>query len=233
MKARHFAVLLASILALVLAVVTVAQTPVPNGFAPRVSEKQNVNQLRGSEAPNAQSANGGSVRPQYTSDGELEVPKGFRSWVFVGADLSPEYKPDKAESTQREQKSRDEKPVGAFHNIYINRESYEAYRKDGRFPDPTILVMEVFQAERNDAKGILKSGQFEGKRVGLEAAIKDRNRPGGGVSWAYYDFELSENGQPAKSARAFPDKSCYECHLRDASTDNVWVQFYPALRDPE
>jgi Cytochrome P460 len=183
-------------------------------------------------APLAQPSHGGSARPRYTNGGELEVPKGFRSWVFVGADLSPTYKPDQPEPTRREQDSHEAKPAGAFHNIYINRESYDAYLEDGRFPDPTVLVMELFQAESKDAKGILKSGEFEGKRIALEAAVKDSNRPGGGVPWAYYAFDLDANGKPAKSAKAFPDRSCYDCHLKHASKDNVWVQFYPALRDP-
>lgn len=184
-------------------------------------------------APPGDTPSIGSARPRYTNDGELKVPWGFRSWVFVGADLSPVYNPDVPESTDRERKRHEGKPAGAFHNIYINRESYDAYLEDGRFPDPTILVMEIFQAERKDAEGILKSGEFEGKRIALEAAVKDRNRPGGGVPWAYYSFELDANGKPAKSARAFPDRDCYDCHLKHASKDNVWVQFYPALRDPE
>ena len=50
--------------------------------------------------------------------------------------------------------------------------------------------MEVFQAEGEDSKGVLKGGEFEGKRIGFEVAVKDKNRPGGGVPWAYYAFDL-------------------------------------------
>jgi len=183
--------------------------------------------------PSGPSTQNDPARPRYTSQGELELPSGFRSWIFVGADLSPVYKPDLPESTRRERQRHEGEPPGDFHNIYVDRESYDAYLKTREFPDPTILVMEVFRAERKDAKGILKSGQFEGQRIGLEAAVKDRNRPGGGVPWAYYAFELDAAGKPAKSAPAFPDQSCYACHLKHASKDNVWVQFYPALRDLE
>jgi hypothetical protein len=28
-----------------------------------------------------------------------------------------------------------------------------------------------------------------------------------------------------------PDKECETCHKQHASKDNVWVQFYPILRD--
>jgi hypothetical protein len=172
------------------------------------------------------------IRPRYTEKGRLEVPEKFRSWVFVGADLSPQYKPDLPETVPVKEDLPKSKPPDAFHIIYINPESYQAYLRTGQFPDPTILVMEVFKAEDKDQKGILASGQFQGKRIELAAAVKDSHRPGGGVPWAYYSFELDQQSNPVKPARAFPDAHCYDCHLKHASKDNVWVQFYPALRDP-
>jgi hypothetical protein len=52
-------------------------------------------------------------------------------------------------------------------------------------------------------------------------------RPRPGTDWAYYDFD-----KPTKAtAAAFRDATCYDCHLKHADVDNVWVQFYPTLRD--
>jgi hypothetical protein len=34
----------------------------------------------------------------------------------------------------------------------------------------------------------------------------------------------------APTAAAFADDHCEHCHREHASTDNVWVQFYPTLR---
>jgi hypothetical protein len=175
----------------------------------------------------------GATRPTYTKEGLLEVPKGFRSWVLAGTDLSIRYKPDEPEKAPGEQKDAEEKSPDAFHTVYINPESFDAYRRTGRFPDPTILVMEVFRAEEKDKGGILAGGKFEGKRIELAAAVKDSQRPGGGVPWAYYSFELDAQANPVKPAKAFPERMCYDCHLKHASKDNVWVQFYPALRDRE
>ena len=31
-------------------------------------------------------------------------------------------------------------------------------------------------------------------------------------------------------AAAFPDAACYDCHIKHADDDNVWVQFYPTLK---
>jgi hypothetical protein len=174
-----------------------------------------------------------TTRPEYNQKGELLAPRGFRAWVFAGADVSPEYRDDLSESTRRERPQNERTKAGNFHNIYINPEAYRAFLETGKFPNPTILVMEVFQAEQKDSKGVLKGGEVEGKRIGFEVAVKDKNRPGGGVPWAYYAFDLDEKSKPSRPAQAKPDAACYQCHLKHASVDNVWVQFYPALRDPE
>jgi hypothetical protein len=180
----------------------------------------------------ADAPRGTRIQPRYTEKGLLEVPERFRSWVFVGADLSPQYKSESSATAPTQKDEKTVKPADAFHTVYINPESYDAYVKTGQFPDPTILVMEVFKAEEKDRQGILASGKFQGKRIELAAAVKDTHRPGGGVPWAYYSFELDQQSDPVKPARAFPDAHCYDCHLKHASKDNVWVQFYPALRDP-
>ena len=180
----------------------------------------------------ADSARHTGIRPIYTQQGMLEVPQRFRSWVFVGADLSPRYKSEAAGAPGGKDAAGQGKPDDAFHTVYINPESYDAFLRTGQFPEPTILVMEVFKAEQKDQGGVLSSGQFQGKRIELAAAVKDRNRPGGGVPWAYYSFDLDNDANPGKPSKAFPNADCYDCHLKHASKDNVWVQFYPALRDP-
>jgi hypothetical protein len=176
-------------------------------------------------------APGTATRPRYAADGKLEPPEGYRTWVFVGSDLSPRYRDDLDDATPRERKRHAEPGPGAFHNIYINREAYDEYARTRKFPDPTILVMEVFRAAEKDAGGVLEGGQFEAERIGLEAAVKDTKRPGGGKDWAYYDFDLGGPSRRARPAAAKPDDRCYTCHLHHASVDNVWVQFYPVLRD--
>ena len=174
-------------------------------------------------------------RPRYTGAGLLEAPKDFRSWVFVGADLAPDFRSSGTESRQATNaaESKTPKKNDVFHNIYINRESYEAYNRTGTFPDPTMLVLEVFSTEEKELNGVPTGIRFASKRIALWAAVKDRSRPGGGVPWAYYSFQLDDKSRPTKPAKSFPDASCYDCHLKHASKDNVWVQFYPTLRDPE
>jgi hypothetical protein len=80
---------------------------------------------------------------------------------------------------------------------------------------------------------VLANGFFNGRRVGLEVAVKNTTRPDGKTTpWAYYNFtDQSDRAKVLASATAFPDAACANCHQRHASTDNVWVQFYPTLRD--
>jgi hypothetical protein len=172
-------------------------------------------------------------RPSYTPDGKLELPGGYRTWVFVGANLSPEYRTEAEQGAAPPPDRRKARAGDQFHHVYINPESYAEFRKSGKFPDPTILILEIFRAETRDAKGVLSGGQVEGERTGLSAAVKDARRPGGGVPWAYYSFDVKRNPTSVKPSAAHADKECYACHLEHASNDNVWVQFYPALRDRE
>ena len=64
----------------------------------------------------------------FTSDGKLQIPKGFRRWVFVGAPLTPNgLNGGKANFPE-------------FHNVYIQEQNVDAYMKTGQFPEGTVIV---------------------------------------------------------------------------------------------
>jgi Cytochrome P460 len=172
----------------------------------------------------------------YNKHGELLRPDGYRTWVFVGADLGLDYTQRNDESLdypkKKDERDDESRP---FHNVYVDRAAYEHYARTGEFPDKTVLVLELFESRRKEPQNVVTRGWYEGNRVALEVAVKDRGRPDGSKTpWAYYDF----TGQPGpsgrgvrQSAKAKPDGSCYDCHKKHADVDNVWVQFYPTLRD--
>lgn len=177
-----------------------------------------------------------SARPRYNAAGELLRPEGYRSWVFVGADLGLDYSQRNDPSLYAPPKDADTADEARpFHNVYIDREGYDHFLRTGRFPDKTVLVLELFEAKRKDPRHVVTAGLYEGKRIALEVAIKDLERPDGSKTpWAYYDFtgKPGPSGQSVReSARAKPDASCFDCHKKHADVDNVWVQFYPNLRD--
>ncbi len=170
--------------------------------------------------------------PQYTGSGELKRPTDYQTWVFVGSNIGLEYGDGASKEKPPEQEDKKKAPEaigkaqGNFHNVYINPEAYARYAKTGKFPEKTVLVLDVFETEGREPKGIVTEGQYPGKQTGLAVAVKNSARPDGSKSdWAYYDFPSD-----LRSAKAFPDKACYDCHLEHADDDNVWVQFYPTLR---
>jgi cytochrome P460 len=177
------------------------------------------------------------ARPVYTPDGTMmQLPAGFETWVFVGSNLGLAYKPEMTENDAREANRAAEQQF--FHNVYINPEAYAHFAATKEFPDPTILVMEVFLPEDRDPRGVLKSGVFNGQRRGIEVAVKDTRRPANHLTaaaaspWAYYIFMNPFEQQPVlhQTVRADRGGSCQACHKANAPPDNVWVRFYPALR---
>ena len=153
----------------------------------------------------------GPGAPRYDAGGALLRPEGYRQWVFVGASLGLSYAagaPDPG--------------PGAFHNVYVRPESYDTFLRTGRFPDRTVLVLELYEAAEKVAPS--RHGRFEGKRIAVEAAVKDTRLVDG---WGYFSF--GDGSVPA--ARAFPRGACFECHREHAAVDNVFVQFSPVLRD--
>jgi Cytochrome P460 len=168
--------------------------------------------------------------PKYTPGGDLVLPGGFETWVFVGSNLGLSYTPEAAAAASAPPPR---PPRQQFHNVFISKAAYDYFLANGQFPERTVLAMQVFEAADKTPSDVLASGVFNGRRVGLEVAVKNSSRPDGRTTpWAYYNFtDPSDRTKVLSSTTAFPDQNCANCHQLHASTDNVWVQFYPALRD--
>ncbi|MBI3210116.1 MAG: cytochrome P460 family protein [Candidatus Solibacter usitatus] len=64
--------------------------------------------------------------------------------------------------------------------------------------------------------------------MGIEVALKDSAKfPD---KWAYFNF-IGEGGKPMADSGAFRKEQCWKCHNEHGASDNVFVQFYPVLRD--
>ena len=87
-----------------------------------------------------------------------------------------------------------------------------------------MLIMDNYQPTQKES--INKHGYFEGKKVGLEVALKDHEQFEEG--WAYFNFSTREGLRP--KAKAFAKAACYNCHAEHGADDNVFTQFYPVLR---
>jgi hypothetical protein len=156
-----------------------------------------------------------SEAPAYTADGKLLRPSDYREWVFVTSGLGMTYGSVDA--------ARDQEP--RFDNVFVTRAAYKEFLETGKWPDKTMFVLEVRQAQANVS--INKGGRTQGRVLALEASVKDRDRfPMDG--WGYYSFDGADG--PLESAKALPGSAtCYSCHREKTAVDNTFVQFYPTL----
>jgi hypothetical protein len=149
--------------------------------------------------------------PQFNANGELLFPAGYREWVFLSSGLGMTYGPQAAQSGEEPR----------FDNVFAAPSAYKGFMQTGRWPDKTILLIEVRAASSKGS--INKGGHFQGDLVGIEAEVKDEKRfPTG---WAFFSLE---KGAAAGKQRPATD-SCYSCHAAHGAVDHTFVQFYPTL----
>lgn len=157
---------------------------------------------------------GKMVEPRFADGNQLVRPESYHDWIFVGSSLGMGYT----------QGSSGYAP--AFHNVYIQPEAYRQFASAGTFPDGTMMVMEIRSAGSNVS--INKQGHFEDALIGLDVAVKSASHfP---EKWAYFNFD-GPNGSFLAQAKPFPKDNCWSCHNAHAAADNVFVQFYPVLRE--
>jgi hypothetical protein len=159
-------------------------------------------------------APGGSspFAPKYTSDGQLVLPSDYREWIFLSSGLGMTYQPPAAPGEQR---------APAFTNVFVNPAAYRSFVSTGKWPDKTMLVLEV---EASASQGsINKGGSYQSGVLAVEGEVKDLAKfPGTG--WAFFAFGKSSTGKMLP-----PSQDCYACHAEHGAVDNTFVQFYPAL----
>jgi hypothetical protein len=151
--------------------------------------------------------------PRYKGTSLLK-PTDYRDWVFLSSGLGMEY-----ESAT----SPDGSPL--FGNVFVNPTSYRSFMKTGKWPNPTIFVLE-FRASKSDGS-INKGGRFQGELVGLEAEVKDSRFPDG---WAFFNFSRGGRIQDIAEPLA-ASAGCVECHTKNTAVERTFVQFYPTLMD--
>ena len=148
--------------------------------------------------------------PSYTADGRLVRPANYREWVFLSSGLGMTYGPLGSGSEPR------------FDNVFVNPSAYRSFLDTGRWPDKTVLVLEVRAAQSEGS--INRGGHFQKDVVGIETHVKDEKRfP---RKWAFFGFK---QGEASSEARAADSSSCYTCHEPNGAVDTTFVQFYPTL----
>ena len=148
--------------------------------------------------------------PEYTSDDQLKLPENYRQWVYLTTGFDMSYSAGASGMDHH-----------MFDNVFVNPEAYKAFTETGKWPDKTMLALEVRNAEGKGS--INQKGNFQGTEVmGLEVHVKDEARfPG---KWAFFGFDGT------KTAKMVPkEAACYTCHQDHGAVDTTFVQFYPTL----
>jgi hypothetical protein len=159
----------------------------------------------------------------FTSDGKLQLPTGYRRWVFVGAPLTPNGLNDgKANFPE-------------YHHVYVEAQNVDAYLKTGSFPEGTVFVKELTRlldptfpdGSRTEPSG---RGYFNGAYNCMDVTVKDSKRFAKTNGWGFFTF--GHHPEPCdKTAAEKSVTECAGCHIANvAKTDMTWIQFYPLLR---
>ncbi len=166
------------------------------------------------EEINAQSA--GMYEAQFTSDGEMIRPSGWREWIFVGSPVTPNSLNAGAA------------PFPEFHSVYIDPESWVHWKRTGEFREGTMFAKELTTI--GDTVATSGIGFFNGELQGFEIAHKDSSRYSAETDgWAYYSF--GHTPEPyANSTAPMPTAACAACHTASAADDMVFTQYYPIIR---
>jgi hypothetical protein len=172
----------------------------------------------------------------FNADGTVQVPTGFRKWVFVGAPLTPEGLNDGKYNCNAGGTNCTRSNFPEYHHVYIEQKNVDAYLKTGEFPEGTVIVKELTRvlnptfpdSSRKEPSG---RGYFNGAYNGIDMSIKDSKRFANTNGWGFFTF--GHHPMPyEKTSAERPVTECAGCHIANvAATDMTWIQFYPLLRD--
>lgn len=155
-----------------------------------------------------------SFSPHVNGSGEISFPENFRtSMVHLGSWFVPEGS------------------ASGFHDVYTQRESVEAFRDTGQFPDGATLVKEL--------RGAHADNYTTGEGVSYASSelkqwfvmIKDSqgrfdNNPVWGDGWGWALFTADDRTQNAASNY---QNDCLGCHVPARDTDWIYTEGYPTL----
>ena len=124
--------------------------------------------------------------------------------------------------------------ASGFHGVYTEKESVDAFRKTGKFPDGAMLVKELRSSESGDyttGKGVSHSTatikQWFVMVKDAENRFKDNPVWGDGWGWA-----LFKTDNPGKNLAMDYKADCLGCHVPAKENDWLYTQAYPILTKP-
>jgi predicted Rdx family selenoprotein len=166
----------------------------------------------------------GTFSPYVDGKGNINLPADFRStWVHLGTWIATSTAAAGAEISQTG-------PGTGTHSVYTQSASLKAYKKDGKWPDGAMLVLEVRAMTWDD----LPTGHVivEGDVVKWLVMIKDGKgrfpkNPNWGDGWGWALFKPAALKNNASTNYK---NDCLGCHEPAKDSDLVFIKGYPGLR---
>jgi Cytochrome P460 len=147
--------------------------------------------------------------PQFTSDGKLVRPPDYRRWIFASSGFGMSYS-QRADGMQM------------FTNVFVKPAAYDYFLANGKWPDKTVFVLEIYGSTSQGS--INKHGSYQNNLMGLDIEVKDQARFAD--KWAYFNF----NGDEKSASAISPSQNeCWKCHEQNAAVEHSFVQFYPEM----
>ena len=101
---------------------------------------------------------------RFTPEGRLIRPKGWETWVMVGASTGLSYAKPATPAVAGAS-------PGMFHNVYLQPWAYRYVMEHGAFPEGAMLVLSFFESSRKSNPA--RAGFYEGERIpGMEVHLK-------------------------------------------------------------
>jgi len=117
-----------------------------------------------------------------------------------------------------------------LHVVLASPGSVEAFRKDGHFPEGTVLVKEVFKtATKQMTTGTVSRAD---KLNGWFVMVKDgAGRYAGNALWGDgWGWSWFDAADPSKTTSTNYKSDCRSCHVPAQASDWVYVDGYPPLK---
>ena len=133
----------------------------------------------------------------------VKFPTGYREWVqlksmVIVSDKHPLFG-----------------PFAGIHHVYVNKVGLPAAKGHGAYPDGSVLVFELLQA--NEANG----AYTEGSRKLVAVMQKDARRFKATGGWGFEGFK---NGGSDRLVTD-PATQCFNCHQTQKDHDYVFSRF--------
>ena len=153
--------------------------------------------------------------PRYSGTA-LMRPSEYREWVFLSSGLGMNYNAPAPGAPPPARQS--------FTNVFVNPSSYRSFMQTGKWPDKTVLVLEIRASSGNGS--INKDGRFQTTLSGMEVHVKDSRFANG---WAFFGFGGGKESAEPMAGQAVAE--CVTCHADHGAVDNTFAQFYPTILD--